>query len=76
LFHKTILMDLMRQLAQAGRLIILATHDLELAGQADEIILMEGGDLVAHGKAAEIFSAGAAWQTAGITIPSWVAAPC
>jgi energy-coupling factor transporter ATP-binding protein EcfA2 len=76
MFHKTILMDLMRQLAQAGRLIILATHDLELAGQADEIILMEGGDLVAHGKAAEIFSAGAAWQTAGITIPSWVAAPC
>ena len=52
--HKAILIQLLRVLAAAGRLVIMATHDLELASQADHLLLMGPNGITAQGKPAEL----------------------
>jgi energy-coupling factor transporter ATP-binding protein EcfA2 len=70
--HKTILIHLLRTLADAGYLIILTTHDLTLAAHADRLILLgQGGEVTADGKTATVLQDQSAWQRTNITLPEW-----
>jgi energy-coupling factor transport system ATP-binding protein len=70
--HKAQLMRLARSLAQSGRLVLLTTHDLTLAGQADRLLLMTRAGFVADGLPAEVLSDTDAWVQAGLIVPDWL----
>jgi energy-coupling factor transporter ATP-binding protein EcfA2 len=73
--HKAMLIRLARALAGAGQLVILTTHDLPLAAQADRLALLGPRGLVANGPAAEVLHEDAAWAGLGLSVPEWVVAP-
>jgi energy-coupling factor transport system ATP-binding protein len=75
--HKAILKTALRRVAESGRLVILATHDLELASFADQILLLRQtlagpGGLLASGPARQLFGNAAAWEEAGLRLPHWI----
>jgi energy-coupling factor transport system ATP-binding protein len=72
--HKAILLRLLQAYAAAGHLVIYATHDLELAAQADELVLLGADGIAAQGSAAEVMRMQSAWQRLGFVIPEWVRA--
>ncbi len=70
--HKAMLIRLARALADAGRLIILTTHDLALAAQADRLMLLGPDGFVADGPPAEILRCDEPWTRLGLWVPNWV----
>lgn len=56
-FHRLSIMALLRRLAADGGGIVVALHDLELAGRCDRLLLLDGGRLVADGPPANVLSA-------------------
>jgi energy-coupling factor transport system ATP-binding protein len=72
--HKAMLVRLARALAGAGQLVLLTTHDLPLAAQADRLALLGPGGLVANGPAAGVLHDDAAWAGLGLSVPEWVVA--
>jgi len=73
--HKAELIRVARALARAGQLVILTTHDLTLAAQADRLMLLAPGEFVASGPPAEILCDPAPWAKLGLSVPDW-AKPC
>jgi cobalt/nickel transport system ATP-binding protein len=73
--HKATLIRLARALADAGQLVILTTHDLPLAAQADRLALMSPDGFVREGPPAEVLADDAAWAQVGLSVPEWVRAP-
>ena len=72
--HKDILMRILRALADAGQLVIMTTHDLTLASQADRLVLLgAGGKIVADGETKAVLQTRAAWERIGISLPEWFA---
>ena len=70
--HKTILMRILRTLADVGQLVIMTTHDLTLASQADHLVLLgAGGEIVVEGQTDAVLQDPAAWARTGITLPDW-----
>jgi iron complex transport system ATP-binding protein len=56
--HQLIVMDLLRQAAQAGGTVLAIVHDLTLAARfADRVLVMDGGRIVADGPPDEALSA-------------------
>ena len=74
--HKAILLRLLRAYAGAGYLVVYSTHDLELAAQADELILLGPEGIAAHGPAADVMRMEDAWQSLGFVLPEWVRVKC
>jgi energy-coupling factor transport system ATP-binding protein len=72
--HKEMLMRLARALADAGKLVILTTHDLPLAVQADRLLLLGPEGFVADGPPGRVLDDGAAWARLGLVVPDWVRA--
>jgi energy-coupling factor transport system ATP-binding protein len=72
--HKAELMRVARALAAAGQLVVLTTHDLSLAAEADQMALLGPEGFVAHGPPHEVLGDGAAWSTLGLIVPGWLAA--
>jgi energy-coupling factor transport system ATP-binding protein len=70
--HKEMLIRLVRSLANAGQLVILTTHDLPLAAQADRMLLLGRDGFVAEGPPAEVLDNGTAWARLGLRVPEWV----
>jgi len=70
--HKAMLMRIVRALACSGRVVILATHDLTLAAQADRLLLLSPNGFVADGPPSEVLLDDAAWAKLGLTVPDWV----
>ncbi len=72
--HKARLIRLARALAETGQLVILTTHDLPLAAQADRLLLLGPGEsgIVADGPPAEVLSDEPAWERLGLRVPAWV----
>ncbi|MCP4542231.1 MAG: ABC transporter ATP-binding protein [Chloroflexi bacterium] len=70
--HKERLIALARALADTGQLVILTTHDLTLAAQADRLLLLGRDGLVADGPPDEILRDNAAWAQIGLRVPEWV----
>jgi energy-coupling factor transporter ATP-binding protein EcfA2 len=74
--HKAMLIHLARALAHAGKLVIMTTHDLALAAQADRLLLLGLDGFVADGPPAVVLHDQSAWARLGLLVPEWVhAAP-
>jgi energy-coupling factor transporter ATP-binding protein EcfA2 len=69
--HKSTLIHILRALADAGQLVIITTHDLTLAEQADRLVLLGPDGLVADGSTDEILQDRAAWERTGLILPDW-----
>jgi energy-coupling factor transport system ATP-binding protein len=76
IYHKKILIGVLRSLSRAGMLVVMATHDMELACAADEILLLQAGALLAHGPTSEILAVPETWRDAGVRLPDWISHPC
>lgn len=72
--HKTILLRLLRHIANSGQLVLITTHDLALAAQCDRLVLLGDGDsgILADGPPDLVFANSAAWQRAGLVVPNWI----
>jgi energy-coupling factor transporter ATP-binding protein EcfA2 len=70
--HKAMLIRLARSLADSGQLVILTTHDLPLAAQADHLALLGLDGFVTSGPPAEVLDDDAAWAQLGLSVPAWV----
>ncbi len=66
--HKAQLIRVARALADAGQLVVLTTHDLTLAIQADRLALLGPEGFVAHGSPAEVLHDDAAWARLGLPL--------
>jgi energy-coupling factor transporter ATP-binding protein EcfA2 len=70
--HKTRLMDTARMLAAAGMLVLMTTHDLTLAAQADRLLLLGPDGLAADGPPDQVLADEAPWARLGLVVPEWV----
>lgn len=70
--HKHMLLYLMRTLAATGKMVIFSTHDIELAVQADHLILLQPDGVVAGGPPEAVLADRRAWQRIGLRVPEWV----
>jgi energy-coupling factor transporter ATP-binding protein EcfA2 len=73
--HKARLVRLVRALAASGQLVIMTTHDLTLATQADRLLLLGPDGLVADGPPAWLLEQPAPWARLGLSVPDWVHPP-
>ena len=73
--HKALLVRLARGLAAAGQLVVMTTHDLALAAQADRLMVLHEGRIVADGRPAAVLADERTWQVAGLIVPAWVREP-
>ena len=69
--HKSRLTNLARALAGAGRLVVMTTHDLSLAAQADRLLLLGDAGVVADGPPPQVLCDVQAWGRVGLTVPGW-----
>jgi energy-coupling factor transport system ATP-binding protein len=67
--HKSRLLRLARALADAGQLVILTTHDLALAAQADRLLLLADGHIITEGTPAVVLEDIDACRRAGMRTP-------
>jgi energy-coupling factor transport system ATP-binding protein len=74
--HKAILIQLLRALAAEGRLVVMATHDLELALQADHLLLMGPNGIAAQGQPSELMHNSGVWDRLGFILPEWMISRC
>jgi energy-coupling factor transport system ATP-binding protein len=70
--HKAQLMRMARALARSGRLVLMTTHDLSLAAQADRMLLMTRAGFVADGPPDQVLADVGAWKRAGLIVPDWL----
>jgi energy-coupling factor transport system ATP-binding protein len=70
--HKAMLIRLAKSLNQAGKMMILTTHDLTLAAQTDRIILLGDEGILSQGACKEVLNDHQAWKQAGLFIPAWI----
>ena len=73
--HKAMLIRMARDLADAGQLVILTTHDLPLAAQADRLVLLGPEGFVAGGPPADVLRDEEAWARLGLSVPDWLQIP-
>jgi energy-coupling factor transport system ATP-binding protein len=71
--HKEVLLRTLRALAQAGYLVIMATHEVDLAFQAERVILLSPKGVQADGPAAQVLVTPEAWERIGLWLPDWAA---
>ena len=65
--HQLELMDILRTLRDAGRCVVMVLHDIDLAAQVcDHIIVMQRGGVVYSGVAAALFGSGALERAYGV----------
>ncbi len=53
-YHKKILIHVLRALANSGYLVMFSTHDLELASQADQLMLLTPEGIISQGPVKEV----------------------
>ncbi len=69
--HKEMLLRLLHQVAAAGQLVLITTHDIALAAQADRLILLGSDGFVADGPPQMVLADATAWQRVGLAVPDW-----
>ena len=70
--HKRTLIHALHAVAHSGVVVLMATHDLELACQADRLLLLSRSGILADGTPARVLADSNAWHTLGLTVPEWV----
>ena len=73
--HKSMLMHIARGLAAGGQLVIITTHDLTLASQADRMLLLGEEGIVADGPPPRVLRDPTPWKRIGLALPSWLQLP-
>ena len=68
--YKETLIHLCRALAAAGKLVILTTHDLALAAQANRLLLLGDEGFAADGPPTDVLRDADAWSRAGLPTPA------
>ena len=69
--HKEILIHMLRTLADSGQLVMMTTHDLTLASQADRLVVLGPDGLLADGPTDSVLEDDSVWARAGILLPDW-----
>lgn len=72
--HKACLMRLARAVADSGRSVIMTTHDLSLAAQADRMALLGEAGFLADGRPGEVLRDSSAWSRSGLKVAPWILA--
>ncbi len=70
--HKKILINLLKEISDAGYLVIFTTHDLELASHADRMILLQDDGIAAEGKTKHVIHDQTVWNKIGLIQPEWM----
>ena len=71
--HRAIMGGAARALAQAGYIVVAATHDLDwVARYVDRLILLGDGRVLDDGPVAEVLGHATAWREAGLLVPPWL----
>jgi energy-coupling factor transporter ATP-binding protein EcfA2 len=70
--HKQMLLGILHALSASGQIVLFTTHDLWLAAQADRLLLLGNGGVIADGKPSELMQRADLWQEAGLVVPSWL----
>lgn len=70
--HKHTLIQALRAVAASGVIVLVATHDLELAARADRMLLLSRRGILADGPPARVLADTGAWHELGLIIPEWV----
>jgi energy-coupling factor transporter ATP-binding protein EcfA2 len=70
--HKGRLMRIAHALADMGQLVILTTHDLTLAAQADRLMVLGPDGFEADGPPADVLRDDVVWKRVGLRVPEWV----
>jgi energy-coupling factor transport system ATP-binding protein len=70
--HKQMLLAMLRKVAASGQLVIITTHDIALAAQADRMLLLGSAGLVADGPPKSVLADEKAWRRLGLAVPSYV----
>jgi energy-coupling factor transporter ATP-binding protein EcfA2 len=69
--HKEMLIHMLRMLADSGQLVMITTHDLTLASQADRLVVLGPESLLADGPTDSVLEDDSVWTRAGIVLPDW-----
>ena len=75
-FHKYLLLRLLEALAAAGQVVVFSTHDIELAAQANRLLLLGPQGIVASGPPQQLLMQDSIWEHLGLRIPDWVRPLC
>jgi len=71
--HRAIMGGVARALAQAGYIVVVATHDLDwVARYVDRLILLGARGVLDEGPVAQVLGHGEAWRDAGLVVPAWL----
>lgn len=70
--HKALLLRLARDVAAGGRIVLITTHDLPLAAQADRLLLLGRAGIVAEGRPEALLREPGPWARLGLEVPGWV----
>lgn len=70
--HKEMLLRLLRQVAASGQIVMITTHDIALAAQADRLLLLGPDGFVADGPPQTVLADAAVWQQVGLAVPKWL----
>ena len=70
--HKTRLIHLAHAVAATGRLVIMTTHDLTLASQADRLLVLDEGCIVGDGIPTVLLRDKSIWDRVGMPVPNWI----
>jgi energy-coupling factor transport system ATP-binding protein len=70
--YKRRIVRMARALAETGRLVLLTTHDLPMALQADRLILLGADGIAADGPPDTVLRDHTAWERIGLRVPPWI----
>jgi energy-coupling factor transporter ATP-binding protein EcfA2 len=74
--HRALLGHTARGLAEAGRLVIVATHDLAWAAQyATHMLVLHQGQIIARGAPDVLLRDTDLWRRVGLYVPDWIWEP-
>ena len=71
--HRALLGRTVRGLADAGRLVVVATHDLAWAAHfATQMLVLHEGRLIANGTPTALLKRADLWLRVGLRVPDWI----
>jgi len=71
--HRVLLGRTVKGLADAGRLVVVATHDLAWAAHfATQMLVLHEGRLIANGTPTALLKWADLWQRVGLRVPDWI----
>jgi len=74
--HRALLGRTVKGLADAGRLVVVATHDLAWAAHfATQMLVLHEGRLIANSTPVALLKQADLWQSVGLRVPDWIWEP-